>query len=55
MQKSTLIIFTVCVAATLAFSAITQKIIKHYDLAGIGSDNQQQPEDFQPKGEDISQ
>ena len=55
MGKSSLIIITLCVAATLAFSAITQKIIKHYDLGGIGSDNQQQPEDFQPKGEDISQ
>jgi len=31
MQKSTLIIFTVCVAATLAISAISSKIIKRYD------------------------
>ena len=31
MQKSTLIIFTVCVAATLAISAISSKIIKHHD------------------------
>jgi hypothetical protein len=37
MEKSSLIIITLCVAATLAFSAITQKIIKHYDLGGIGS------------------
>jgi len=31
MQKSTLIIFTVCVAATLAISAISSKIIKRHD------------------------
>jgi len=31
MQKSTLIIFTVCVAATLAISAIGSKIIKRHD------------------------
>ena len=31
MQKSTLIIFTVCVAATLTLSAITSKIIKRCD------------------------
>jgi len=30
MQKSTLIIFTVCVAATLAISAISSKIIKRH-------------------------
>jgi len=31
MQKSTLIIFTVCVAATLAISAISSKVIKRHD------------------------
>ena len=31
MQKSTLIIFTVCVAATLAISAISSKIIKRHE------------------------
>jgi len=55
MQTSSLIIITLCVAATLAFSAITQKIIKHYDLGGIGSDNQEQPKDLQPKSENVSQ
>jgi len=31
MQKSSLIIITLCVAATLTLSAITSKIIKRYD------------------------
>jgi len=31
MQKTTLIIFSVCVAATLAISAISTKIIKRHD------------------------
>jgi hypothetical protein len=53
MQTSSLIIITLCVAATLTLSAITKKIIKHYDSES--SDNQQQPKDFQPKREDISQ
>jgi hypothetical protein len=47
MQKSSFIIFTVCVAANLAISAITKKIINHYD--SDRPDNQQQPKDFQPK------
>ncbi len=53
MQTSTLTIITLCVAATLALSAITKKIMKHYD--SDRSDNQQRPKDFQPKREDISQ
>jgi len=53
MQTSSFIIITLCVAATLTLSAITKKIIKHYD--SDRSDNQQQPKDFQPKREDISQ
>ena len=32
MQTSSLIIITLCVAATLTLSAITKKIIKRYDL-----------------------
>jgi len=31
MEKSSLIIITLCVAATLTLSAITSKIIKRYD------------------------
>jgi hypothetical protein len=31
MQKTSLIIITLCVAATLTLSAITSKIIKRYD------------------------
>jgi hypothetical protein len=31
MQKSSLIIITLCVAATLTLSAITSKIIKRHD------------------------
>jgi hypothetical protein len=31
MEKPSLIIITLCVAATLTLSAITQKIIKLYD------------------------
>ena len=53
MEKSSLIIITLCVAATLTLSAITKKIIKHYD--SDRPDNQQQSKDFQPKREDISQ
>jgi hypothetical protein len=53
MQTSSLIIITLCVAATLTLSAVTKKIIKHYD--SDRPDNQQQPKDFQPKCEDISQ
>ena len=53
MQTSSLIIITLCVAATLTLSAVTKKIIKHYDPDR--PDNQQQPEDFQPEREDISQ
>ena len=53
MQTSSLIIITVCVAATLTLSAITKKIIKHYDPDR--PDNKQQPTDFQPEREDISQ
>ena len=53
MQTSSLIIITVCVAATLAISVITKKIIKHYDPDR--PDYQQQPTDFQPEREDISQ
>ena len=53
MQTSSLIIITLCVAATLTLSAITKKIIKHYD--SDRPDNQQQPTDFQPEREDISQ
>ena len=53
MQTSSLIIITVCVAATLTLSAITKKIIKHYD--SDRPDNEQQPKDFQPEREDISQ
>jgi len=52
MQTSSLIIITLCVAATLTLSAITKKIIKHYD--SDRSDNQQQLKDFQPECEDIS-
>jgi len=51
MQKSSLIIITLCLAATLTLSAITQKFIKRYNPDR--SDNQQQPKDFQPKPEDI--
>lgn len=52
MQTSSLIIITLCVAATLTLSAVTKKIIKHYNPDR--SNNQQQPKDFQPKPEDIS-
>ncbi len=48
MEKSSLIIITLCVAAALALSAI----IKRYD--SDRSDNQQQPKDIQPKCKDIS-
>jgi hypothetical protein len=53
MQTSSLIIITLCVAATLTLSAVTKKIIKHYD--SDRPDNQEQPKDFQPKSENVSQ
>ena len=53
MQTSSLIIITLCVAATLTLSAITKKIIKHYD--SDRPDNQEQPKAFQPKSENVSQ
>ncbi len=53
MQTSSLIIITLCVAATLTLSAVTKKIIKQYD--SDRPDNQEQSKDFQPKSENISQ
>jgi len=53
MQTSSLIIITLCVAATLTLSVITKKIIKHYE--SDRPDTQEQPKDLQPKSENVSQ
>jgi hypothetical protein len=40
MQKSSLIIITLCLAATLTISAVTSKIIKRYDLNKVDKGQQ---------------
>ena len=49
MQTSSLIIITLCVAATLTLSAVTKKIIKHYD-SDILNDAFLAPFNHDPKG-----